>query len=65
MIRRFRQRWQRKGGGRRLAEMATMAVVAALVKAACDWFEVDSATTELVLAIIAAYVAKLFLPTEK
>lgn len=65
MIGRFRQRWQRKGGVRRLAEMATMAVVAALVKAVCDFFEMDSATTEMVLAVVAAYVAKLWLPTER
>lgn len=65
MLRKFRQRWSRKGGGRRLAEMATMAVVASLVKVVCDWLEVDSQTTEMVLAVVAAYVAKLWLPTEK
>lgn len=65
MLHKVRQRWQRKGGVRRFAEMATMAVVAALAKVVCDWLGVDSQTTELVLAVLAAYVAKLFLPTEK
>lgn len=65
MFRKFRQRWSRKGGGRRLAEMVTMAVVAAAVKAVCDWLEVDSQTAELVLAVIVAYVGKLLLPAEK
>jgi len=63
----LRDRWQRKGSGRRLLELAVMGAVAGLARAACQWFEFDDATTESVVEVVsmiaAAYVAKLLLPT--
>jgi len=65
----LRDRWQRKGSFPRITEMVVMGVVASLARAACEYFEFNSATTKAVVEtasmIVSAYMAKLLLPTEK
>lgn len=64
MIKRFRERWSRKGNTRRFGEMLVMGIVGMVAVFACEWLGYDDAKTEVILATVAAYVAKLFLPTE-
>lgn len=62
MIKRFRDRWARKGNTRRIGEMLVMGLVGMVAVFACDWLGYDDAKTEVVLATVAAYVAKLMIP---
>ena len=63
----LRDRWQRKGSGRRLLELAVMGAVAGFARLVCQYFEFDDEKTESVVEVVsmiaAAYVAKLLLPT--
>lgn len=42
-----------------------MGLVGLVAVLACDWLGYDDVKTEALLAVVTAYVAKLFLPTEK
>lgn len=62
MIKQFRNRWARKGNTRRFGEMLVMGLVGMVAVFACEWLGYDDAKTETILAVVAAYVAKLMIP---